>query len=661
MASYSSCRGTDSPMEVVDIDIISSSQRRSDNSPPAYNVGLPPPRSLVSQLGEKLKETLFTDDPLRSFKNKKRTEQLVTGLQYLFPILKWGREYNLIKLKGDVVAGLTVASLCIPQAIGYASLVNLDPQYGLYSSFVPPLVYAVLGSSRDIAIGPVSVVSLLLGNLLQEEFDYRKNSAEYYRLAFTATFFAGVTEATLGWLRLGFLIDFLSHAAIIGFMGGSAITISLQQMSGLLGIKNFTKKTDIISMMKSIWGSVHHGWNWQTIAIGMSFLAFLLLAKYIGKKKRSLFWVPVITPLISIILSTFFVYITQANKNGVHIVNHIKKGINPSSAHQIYFSGSNLIKGVKIGAISGMIALTEAVAIGRTFAAMNDYQLDGNKEMVAHGTMNIVGSLTSCFIGTGSFSRSAVNDMAGCQTAASNIVMSIAVGMTLELITPLIKYTPIAIISSITINAVIGLIDYNATIHIWKVDKMDFIACMGAFFGVLFVNIEIGLLIAVLISIIKILLQVTRPRIILLGNLSGTSIYRNIQQYPEANRVPGFVIVRVDSVIYFSNSNYVKERVLRWLRDEEEKQNENGLPKIRYLIVELSSVTDIDTSGIHALEELYKSVKKRDIELIFVNPGLGLMEKLQVSKFTELIGNGRIFLTVDNAVTMCYINASEEA
>ncbi|KAK8952416.1 Sulfate transporter 1.3 [Platanthera zijinensis] len=650
----------DSGTNEVDISNISSS-RRTNKRPLAYKVGFPPQRSLVSEFSQNLKEALFTDDPLRPYKDQTTSRKIVLGLQSLFPILKWGREYNLIKFKGDLIAGLTIASLCIPQDIGYAKLANLDPQYGLYTSFVPPLIYAALSSSRDIAIGPVAVVSLLLGHLLEKEFDYTKNKEEYYRLAFTATFFAGITEAALGFLRLGFLIDFLSHSAIVGFMGGAAITIGLQQLKGLLGIQNFTKKTDVISVMKSVWGSVHHGWNWQTILIGVAFLGFLLLTKYIGKRKRSLFWVAAIAPLISIILATFFVYITRADKHGVQIVKKIKKGVNHSSLHQIYFSGPNLVKGIKIGVVSGMIALTEAVAIGRTFASMKDYQLDGNKEMVALGTMNIAGSLTSCYVATGSFSRSAVNYMAGCQTSASNIVMSIVVLLTLELITPLFKYTPNAVIASIIINAVAGLIDFKAAILIWKIDKLDFIACMGAFFGVVFVSVEIGLLIAVGISFAKILLQVTRPRIVLLGNLLRTSIYRNIQQYPEAVRVPGFVIVRIDCAIHFSNSNYVKERILRWLRDEDEHLKVNNLPQTEFLILDMSPVTDIDTSGIQAFEELCKNLKKKDIELILANPGSVVMEKLLASRFTELIGSGRIFLTVGEAVLNFSTKAGEEA
>ncbi|KAJ6391550.1 hypothetical protein OIU77_025516 [Salix suchowensis] len=417
----------------MDIQGLSASNRHPQDAPYVHKVGLPPKQNLFSEFKATVKETFFADDPLRSFKDQPGSKKFILGLQTVFPILEWGRNYSFAKFRGDLIAGLTIASLCIPQDIGYAKLANLDPQYGLYTSFVPPLIYAFMGSSRDIAIGPVAVVSLLLGTLLQTEIDPVANAEEYRRLAFTATFFAGITQATLGFFRLGFLIDFLSHAAIVGFMSGAAITIALQQLKGFLGIKKFTKKTDIVSVLHSVFASAHHGWNWQTIVIGVSFLSFLLAAKHIGKKNKKLFWVPAIGPLICVIVSTFFVYITRADKEGVQIVKHIKKGINPSSVNQIYFHGDYLLKGVRIGIVAGMVALTEAIAIGRTFAAMKDYQLDGNKEMLALGTMNVVGSMTSCYVATGSFSRSAVNYMAGCRTAVSNIVMAIVVFLTLEI------------------------------------------------------------------------------------------------------------------------------------------------------------------------------------------------------------------------------------
>ncbi|KAL6013464.1 hypothetical protein ACLOJK_003962 [Asimina triloba] len=234
--------------------------------------------------------------------------------------------------------------------------------------------------------------------------------------------------------------------------------------------------------------------------------------------------------------------IAGSTKHGVSIVENIRKGINPSSLHQIHFTGKFAGKGFRIGAIAGMVALTEAVAIGRTFASMKDYHLDGNKEMLALG---------------------------------------------------------------------------------------------------------------VSISFAKILLQVTRPRTAVLGNLPGTAIYRNIVQYPDAKTVPGMLIVRVDSAIYFSNSNYVRERILRWLTDEEEKPKVNDLLRIQLLIVELSPVTDIDTSGIHALEELHRSLQKREIQLLLANPGQAVINKLHESKLTELIGQDKIFLTVGDAVLTC--------
>ncbi|XP_028754248.1 high affinity sulfate transporter 2-like isoform X1 [Neltuma alba] len=644
-------RISDEVIERVTEEIRSGhSSRRHDRAlPHIHKVGTPPKQNVLKEIKETAMETFFADKPLSHFKGQPASRKLVLGLQAVFPILQWGRGYDLSKFKGDLVAGLTIASLCIPQDIAYAKLANLKPQYGLYSSFVAPLIYAFMGSSRDIAIGPVAVVSLLLGTMLTDQIsDFE--SHDYLRLAFTATFFAGITQMALGFLRLGFLIDFLSHAAIVGFMAGAAITIALQQLKGLLGIKNFTKKSDIISVMRSVWTNVHHGWNWQTIVIGLAFLAFLLTAKYLAKKNKKLFWLSALAPLASVIVSTFFVYITRADKEGVAIVTHIEKGVNPISAGDIFFSGKYLGPGIQIGVIAGLIALTEAVAIGRTFAAMKDYSVDGNREMVAMGTMNLIGSLTSCYVSTGSFSRSAVNYMAGCQTAVSNIVMSIVVLLTLVFITPLFKYTPNAVLASIIIVAVIGLIDIDAVVLLWKIDKFDFLACMGAFFGVIFKNVEIGLLIAVVISFAKILLQVTRPRTVALGKLPGTKVYRNIYQYPSARQIPGMLIIRVDSAIYFSNSNYIKDRILRWLQDEDEGRKESSFPTIEYLIVEMSPVTDIDTSGIHAFEDLYKSLQKRGVQLILSNPGPIVMEKLYASKLVDMIGEDKIFLSVGDAV-----------
>lgn len=639
-----------------------------------HRVSIPQRTTLAKGFEDAVKETFFPDNPLRSFKNQTGSRKFALGLRYLFPILEWAKGYGFNTFKHDLIAGLTIGSLSIPQDIGYSKLAGLPPIYGLYTSFVPPLVYSVLGSSRDIAIGPVAVVSILLGTLVNNAVPlplsaekgcdttttkFAGNDCAAYResyiaLIFTATFFAGIFQASLGLLRLGFLVDFLSHAAIVGFMAGAAITIGLQQLKGLLGIPtaSFTKNTDFISVMKSVFQHTHE-WNWQTILIGLFFLFFLLAAKYIGKKKPRLFWIPAIAPLASVILSTILVTVTRVDKKGVSIVGELDGRINPSSVGRLAFKSHILKHALVIGFEAAVIALTEAIAIGRTFAALKDYHLDGNKEMVALGVMNIVGSCSSCYVATGSFSRSAVNFSAGCKTPVSNMVMSAMVLIVLGVATRLFHNTPNCILASIIINAVINLVDIRAAILIWKIDKLDFVACLGAFFGVFFASVEIGLLIAVVISMAKILLHVTRPHTALLGNIPGTSIYRNVQQYPDANRVPGILVVRIDAAIYFSNSNYIRERILRWVDDEEDRiKKENGV-HLQYAIIEMSPVTNIDTTGIHAFEDLHRALQKKHIQLAVANPGTGVIQKLNDAGFMDLLGQEWFFLTVGEAVQVC--------
>lgn len=216
-----------------------------------------------------------------------------------------------------------------------------------------------------------------------------------------------------------------------------------------------------------------------------------------------------------------------------------------------------------------------------------NYNIDGNKEMIAFGMMNIVGSCTSSYLTTGPFSRSAVNFNAGCKTAMSNVVMAIAVMVTLLFLTPLFHYTPLVVLSAIIMAAMLGLIDYEAAIHLWKVDKFDFIVCMGAYIGVVFVNIEVGLVVAVSISLLRVLLFVARPRTIVLGNIPNSGIYRNVEQYPNANSIPGILILEIDAPIYFANSGYLRERIGRWVDEEEERLKSSGESTLQYVILNM--------------------------------------------------------------------------
>ncbi|GER44991.1 sulfate transporter [Striga asiatica] len=565
-----------------------------------HKVCLPPRMSTVEKLRHRLAEIFFPDDPLHRFKDQAPLRKLFLSLQFFFPVFQWGSNYSFKLLKSDFISGVTIASLAIPQGISYAKLANLPPIIGLYSSFVPPLIYSLLGSSRHLAVGPVSIASLVMGTMLSETVSYTNEPVLYLKLAFTATFFAGVFQASLGFLRLGFIIDFLSKATLIGFMAGAAVIVALQQLKGLFGITHFTGKMQLIPVLSSVFRHENE-WSWQTIVIGVIFLILLLMTRQISIRKPKLFWISAAAPLASVVLSTILVVCFKSKLHMIQTIGHLPKGLNPPSTNMLYFSGPHLGLAIKTGILTGMLSLTEGIAVGRTFASLKNYQVDGNKEMMAIGLMNMAGSCSSCYVTTGSFSRSAVNYNAGAQTVVSNIIMAAAILVTLLFLMPLFHYTPNLILAAIIITAVIGLIDYEAAYKLWKVDKLDFVACLCSFFGVLFISVPLGLAIAVSvslsgirvgISVFKILLHVTRPNTAALGNIPGTQIYQNLSRYKEASRVPSFLILAVEAPIYFANSTYLQERILRWIREEEDWLASNGRAPMKCVILDMTGQSE---------------------------------------------------------------------
>ncbi|KAF3544464.1 hypothetical protein DY000_02004346 [Brassica cretica] len=614
-----------------------------------HSVCLPPKKTTFQKLKKRFADVFFPDDPLERFRNQTWRNKVILGLQSLFPIFTWGSQYDLKLFRSDVISGLTIASLAIPQGISYAKLANLPPIVGLYSSFVPPLIYSVLGSSKHLAVGPVSIASLVMGSMLSESVSPTQDPVLYLKLAFTSTFFAGLFQASLGLLRLGFLIDFLSKPTLVGFTAGAAVIVSLQQLKGLLGIVHFTGKMQFIPVMFSVFNH-RSEWSWETIVMGLGFLIILLTTRHISMRKPKLFWISAASPLASVVISTLLVFLIRNKTHAISFIGHLPKGLNPLSSNMLYFSGTHLALAIKTGIITGVLSLTEGIAVGRTFASLKNYQVNGNKEMMAIGFMNMVGSCTSCYVTTGSFSRSAVNYNAGAKTAASNIVLASTVLVTLLFLMPLFYYTPNLILAAIILTAVIGLIDYQAAYKLYKVDKFDFFTCMCAFFGVLLVSVPLGLAIAVVVSVIKILLHVTRPNTLEFGNIQGTQIYQSLKRYREASRIHGFLILAVESPIYFANSTYLQERILRWTREEETRIKENNGSTLKCIVLDMTAVSSIDTSGIEAVFELRRRLEKQSLQLVLVNPVGSVMEKLHKSKIIESLGLSGLYLTVAEAV-----------
>ncbi|XP_052199011.1 probable sulfate transporter 3.5 isoform X2 [Diospyros lotus] len=605
------------------------------------------PRSFATTFKAAVKETLFPDDPFHDFKNQTFSGKTKKAIQYFVPIFQWLPNYNLRLFRYDLLAGITIASLAIPQGISYAKLANVPPVIGLYSSFVPPLVYAVFGSSKHVAVGTVAACSLLISSTIGDKVSPNDNPDLYLRLVFTATFFAGLLQTAMGFLRLGILVDFLSHSAITGFMGGTAMLICLQQLKGMFGLKHFTTKTDVVSVLRSIF-SHRNEWRGESVVVGIIFLVFLQVTRYFSKKKPKLFWVSAIAPMVVVVTGGLFAYLAHAEKHGIEIVGDLKKGLNPLSIKDLNFDAKYISAPLQAGIITAMVALAEGIAIGRSFAIMKNEQIDGNKEMIAFGLMNIVGSLTSCYLTTGPFSKTAVNFNAGCKTAMSNVVMSLCMMLTLLLLAHLFRYTPLVALSAIIMSAMFGLIKYKKAYHLFKTDKFDFCICMVAFFGVSFISMDIGLMLSIGLSILRALLYVARPASCKLGKVPNSTLYRDVEQYPGATELPGTIVLQLGSPIYFANCTYIRERILRWVRDEEDNKND-----IEHLLLDFGGVTSIDITGLETLVEVLKNMEAREIKVGLVNPRLQVMEKLIVTKFVEKIGKENVFLSIEDAVEAC--------
>ncbi|RDX99140.1 putative sulfate transporter 3.5, partial [Mucuna pruriens] len=606
-------------------------------------------RGFGTKLKTSLKEALFPDDPFRQFKNEEKPlRRVMKGVQYFIPIFEWLPTYNWRLFCSDLIAGLTISSLAIPQGISYAKLADLPPLIGLYSSFVPPLVYAVFGSSRHMAVGTIAAASLLIGQTIQTVADPVTDPTLYLHLIFTTTFVTGVFQACLGVFRLGILVDFFSHSTINGFMGGTAVILILQQLKGIFGMKHFSTKTNLVAVVKAIVIN-RREIRWEPTVLGVIFIAFLQFTRHLRNKNPKLFWVPAIAPMVTVVVAGVFTYLVKGQNHGIQIVGHLDKGLNPLSIKYLNFNSKYLPAVLQAGIITGVLSLAEGIAIGRSFAVVDNTPHDGNKEMIAFGLMNLFGSFTSCYLTSGPFSKTAVNYNAGCKTAMANVVQAIVLMLTLLFLAPLFGYTPLVALSSIIISAMLGLINYDEVIHLYKVDKFDFVICMAAFLGVVFLSMDIGLMISVStqvgLGVLRALLYVARPAACKLGKLPDVGVYRDPEQY-NVSSFPGVLVIQLGSPVYFANSVYIKERIMRYVRSEQSSTGD----VVEHVILELSGVTSIDATAIKGLDETIKILGKNGIKTLFVNPRMEVMEKLIASKFVEKIGKESFYLTLDDAV-----------
>lgn len=543
------------------------------------------------------------------------------------------------------MSGITVGVMLVPQAMSYAKLAGLEPIYGLYSGFIPLFVYAIFGSSRQLAVGPVALVSLLVSNVLTSIVD--SSDALYTELAILLAFMVGVMECILGLLRLGWIIRFISHSVISGFTTASAIVIALSQAKYFLGY-DIERSSKIVPLIKSIIAGAD-GFSWPPFVMGSVILAILLTMKHLGKTRKYLRFLRAAGPLTAVLLGTIFVKIF--NPSSISLVGDIPQGLPSFSIPKAFGYATSLIPTALL--ITG-VAILESVGIAKALAAKNGYELDSNQELFGLGVANIFGSFFSAYPTTGSFSRSAVNHESGAKTGLSGLVMGIVMACALLFMTPLFEYIPQCALAAIVISAVIGLVDYDEAIFLWGVDKKDFLLWTITATTTLYLGIEIGVLIGVGVSLAFVIHESANPHIAVLGRLPGTTVYRNIQQYPEAYTYNGIVIVRIDAPIYFANISYIKDR-LREYEVEVDRSTSRGpeVERIYFVIIEMAPVTYIDSSAVQALKDLHQEYKLRDIQIAISNLNGEVLKTLSSAGVVDLIGKEWYFVRVHDAVQVC--------
>ncbi|KAG4127503.1 hypothetical protein ERO13_D10G219600v2 [Gossypium hirsutum] len=495
--------------------------------------------------------SLWPNSWISRYRGKIKRMTFIDWIEMFLPCCRWIRTYRWREyFQVDLMAGTTVGIMLVPQAMSYAKLAGLEPIYGLYSGFVPIFIYAIFGSSRQLAIGPVALVSLLVSNVLSGIAE--SSDALYTELAILLALMVGILECIMGLLRLGWLIRFISHSVISGFTTASAVVIALSQAKYFLGY-DIDRSSKIVPVIKSIIAGSDE-FSWPPFVMGSTILAIIQTMKFLGKSRKHLRFLRAMGPLTAVVLGTTFVKIYHPSS--ITLVGDIPQGLPSFSIPKSFQYAKSLISTAVL--ITG-VAILESVGIAKALAAKNGYELDSNQELFGLGVANIFGSFFSAYPTTGSFSRSAVNHESGAKTGLSGIISGTIMCCALLFLTPLFEYIPQCALAAIVISAVITLVDYEEAIFLWRVDKKDFLLWTITTTTTLFLGIEIGVLVGVGVSLAFVIHESANPHIAVLGRLPGTTVYRNIQQYPEAYTYNGIVIVRIDAPIYFANISYIKD------------------------------------------------------------------------------------------------------
>ena len=557
------------------------------------------------------------------------------------PVLGWGRQYDRDTLASDLVAALIVTIMLIPQSLAYALLAGLPPEVGLYASVAPLVFYAVFGTSRVLAVGPVAVVSLMTAAAIGEHAV--AGSPQYWAVAITLAFLSGAMLLIMGVLRLGFLANFLSHPVISGFISASGLLIAASQLKTLMGVKaeghNFLELAHaLIAQVPNI--------HSLTLVVGVLATAFLLWVRKgakpllirLGLNTRLADGLAKAGPVAAIAVTALLAWALDWKGQGLKVVGSVPQGLPPLTlpVWDLALWQSLAVPALLIS----VVGFVESVSVGQTLAAKRRQRIEPDQELVALGASNLSAAFTGGFPVTGGFARSVVNFDAGAQTPAAGVYTAVGITLASLFLTPALYFLPQATLAATIIVAVLSLVDLGILKRTWAYSRTDFAAVLATLLMTLAQGVEVGLAVGVAVSLALFLYRTSRPHIVEVGLVPGTEHFRNVLRHDVATS-PRLVSLRMDESLYFANARALEDRINDLVADRTEA---------RHLVLQCSAINNVDASALESLEAIDRRLRDADMAFHLSEVKGPVMDRLQRTEFYKHL-SGKVYLSHFQAIS----------
>ncbi len=556
-------------------------------------------------------------------------------VERVFPAVSWLKSYNRVQFGQDATAAFIVTMLLIPQSLAYAMLAGVPPEVGLYSSILPLVLYALFGTSTSLSVGPVAVASLMTATSLAAIAE--QGTASYLTGAITLALLSGIILLAMGVMKLGMITNLLSHSVISGFISASGIIIALSQLKHIFGVQ--AHGDNVVTQLLSMAGNIGQ-FNAMTCAVGVSVVAFLLLARRYAKRSLMLIKVPEsnaaslakTAPILGVLASLALVYVFDLQAYGVAITGDIPAGL---PHFGLSLPSIELVKSLALPALMiSVIGYVESISVGKTLGAKRREKVQPNQELIGLGAANIASGLSGGFPVTGGFSRSVVNFDAGAVTQLAGVMTAIGIMIASLVLTPVLFFLPKATLAATIIVAVMTLIDFSILKKTWFFSRSDFYAVLATVVITLLFGVEVGVASGVGLSVLLHLSRTSRPHVAEVGLIEGSEHFRNVKRY-DVKTAANLLCLRPDESLFFVNAAFLEDSILESI---------NQRPAITHVVIQCSAVNDIDFSALEMLESLNTELQAANISLSLSEVKGPVMDSLEFSGFLQHL-SGKVFLS----------------